>query len=314
MKKNSNQRVFSHYFLIISTKSICHSINRKISQDYILDGCRTTLGNCDFNDNIDLITNVRPVNKPQALGVPDMVMDVLTTSTDTLAKYFDKGYPGNKLVFSEVLLGGSSTPEWMNVDSLTGILTANPTIGAADDTFQVVVSATDYNLMVVRDTFNVIVNPTLINCTVDANPLDSNYVLDCATTEITFGGSSSTGKYYWTGPQGFTSIVANPTITLPGEYILSDTTTANNCPITSSLVVAYGTADPSVTINSSKSAFDCSVETIDLSASSDTPGATYIWLNTSGDTIGTQPVLTAMDPGNYRVMVSNSLGVQPRRP
>ncbi|NJC26656.1 PKD domain-containing protein [Neolewinella antarctica] len=277
-------------------------------QDYVGNGCDTGAGNCDFNDNIDIVYNARPLNKPEALGIPDKSVDILTSFRDTLGIYFDKGYPGNRLVFSKSLSTGGLTPSWISLDSLTGMITVNPPYEVADQTFELVITAVDYNLLEVKDTFKIIVNPTSINCTVEANSGGAIMIINCANPSVTLNGFTSSGDYLWTGPSGFTSMLSNPTVSLPGTYTLSDPNEANNCPLTSDVIIVQGQLNPEVAIIAPRRTVTCSADSLELTAASDDQNNTFTWYDENNNLVGVGPSLFVRAAGTYRLVGSNNAG------
>src|SRR4051812_14462643 len=55
--------------------------------------------------------------------------------------------------------------------------------------------------------------------------------LTCSSTNLTLSGSSpATGvTFTWSGPGGFSSMLQNPVISVPGTYTLTVTKTADGC-------------------------------------------------------------------------------------
>lgn len=62
----------------------------------------------------------------------------------------------------------------------------------------------------------------------DAGP---DAILSCGTPTVQLSGNSSTNgaTFLWTGPGGFSSSEQNPSVSLPGVYLLTVTNPANGC-------------------------------------------------------------------------------------
>jgi hypothetical protein len=67
--------------------------------------------------------------------------------------------------------------------------------------------------------------------------------LTCTITSVTLSGSSNTPGviYSWSGPDGFTSTLQNPTVSIPGTYILTVTNPENGCTASQSVIVILDT-------------------------------------------------------------------------
>ena len=209
-----------------------------LNQDYIANGCGEGSANCDWNDNTSYIINARPVGVPTAAGIDDLVVQVGDTETYRVDTTFDQGYPGNRLVYSATLADGSALPSWIILDDATATFTITAPFDAFDETYGITVTATDYNLLTASSTFQLTVAGDNIDCTVDANADGQPKLLDCTSGSIVLSGSTSTGIYSWTGPNGFTSSQQNPTVTVAGTYTLAAGTT--DCPLTSEVMVTEG--------------------------------------------------------------------------
>lgn len=148
--------------------------------------------------------------------------------------------------------------------------------------------------------------------TVNANPTAnaSNTGAYCEGQTITLQ-TTSTGTYAWSGPNGFTSNLQNPTIansaaSNAGAYTLV-VTNANNCSATASTDVVVN-ATPTVT--ASNTGAYCAGQTISLSAVSN--ATAFAWSGPSGFTSTEQnPTIdnvATTNSGNYTVVATNASG------
>ncbi len=150
---------------------------------------------------------------------------------------------------------------------------------------------------------NVTVNPTSPSPTISNNgPLCAGATLQL--TANTVAGAT----YYWTGPNGFTSTLQNPTISnvttaAAGAYKCILITTANGCPSYASTTNVVITARPAAPTAGSNSPV-CAGQTLNLTATGDA-GATYAWTGPNAFTSTTQnPFIanvTTANAGNYFV-------------
>jgi len=106
----------------------------------------------------------------------------------------------------------------------------------------------------------------------------SNSPLCAGNTLILNAGSIAGATYVWTGPNGFTSAVQNPSITniaTAGAGTYSVTATVNGCTSPAGTTVVVVNAIPAAPTATSNSPV-CEASTINLSVSSK-PGTTYTW-------------------------------------
>ncbi len=192
-----------------------------LNQDYIGNkGCgQEGSANCDWNDNTSYIINARPLAEPSARRIENVTASVGQPLSYTINGSFDKGYPGNRLSYTASGSNGQQLPDWITLDSLTGTFLIDAPAAALGQVYQIDVTATDYNLLTVRSTFTLLIDGQSA-CTVTANVGDSTRVLDCNSGSVQLDGRTSTGVYSWTGPDGFTSSQANPTVRVVGTYVL----------------------------------------------------------------------------------------------
>jgi len=100
--------------------------------------------------------------------------------------------------------------------------------------------------------------------------------IDCNTTNTQLQVTATTPivKYQWTGPNGFLSYEATPTVSLPGTYSLS--ATANNgCPAIQSYTIAANSNTPNVAVTASP--LTCNNPSTTLIATTQSALSDYQW-------------------------------------
>jgi hypothetical protein len=134
--------------------------------------------------------------------------------------------------------------------------------------------------------------------------------ITCTEATVSMSGSSQTSgsSFSWSGPNGFTSTIANPTVTTAGTYNLLVTGT-NGCTSTASASVQLNNAAPGADLAVSGD-INCNNATVNLVTSSTANPANlnHIWTSPNGtqDTTGTLALLVANAPGSYNVLVINT--------
>jgi len=143
-----------------------------------------------------------------------------------------------------------------------------------------------------------------IQSSVDASAKAST-ALTCASPSVTLSGSSTASNvsYQWTGPNGFTSAVQNPTVSMVGAYTLTVTNPAG-CAATSTATVAQNIAAPSSVTAIVSSKLSCSQTSVTLAANSTTTGATYTWTGPGSFTSSARVATVALG-GTYTLVATN---------
>lgn len=139
---------------------------------------------------------------------------------------------------------------------------------------------------------------------IGAGPTQS---LTCSGSVVLGGTSSTPGvSYAWTGPGGFTSSVASPTVASTGDYTLTVTDPANGC--SSSTVQAVVPQSPLVAVFSADPS--TGVAPLDVHFSNNSTGATtYQWTFGDGHSSSSaDPSNTYQASGTYTVMLVASSG------
>ncbi len=148
--------------------------------------------------------------------------------------------------------------------------------------------------------------PTLTILQDIENPQDvvaTGGLLNCTFPTISLSGSTSTTgvTYAWTGPGGFSSTEQNPVVNTPGEYTLLVTNTVNGCTSSDTAVVVQDPTIPDILVKTDT--LTCSVTSVVLEATSNTPSVTYLWSGPGGFT-STEEDPSINVPGGYTVVVT----------
>jgi hypothetical protein len=136
-------------------------------------------------------------------------------------------------------------------------------------------------------------------------------MLTCTVDSIALSGHTTAmnAAYSWTGPNGFISNLANPTVHAPGDYILQ-VTGANGCTSTSVATIVLNNTPPGASIDVSGS-LNCSHSTVNLvgTSTANPSGLEHVWTlpdNTQVNT-GTGTLLAANAPGVYKLLITNTV-------
>ena len=278
-------------------------------QDYVGNGCDQGGGNCDWQDNMTYITNIRPVDKPTAGAVANRTVEAGFPDAYAVGGVFTRGYPGNKLQFRGQLTDGSPLPDWIQVDPGTGTVSSLPPYSVAGRNFDIRVLATDYNEVTVGTSFRLTVGSAENLCDLSANRDGRPKVIYCAGTGVRLSGYAASGVYRWSGPQGFVSSAANPVVYVPGVYTLrSGTLETGECSGEATVTVREDfDGAPALTITASSPAISCTVAEVTLSANSAALDPSFTW-RVGSRLVGSGPTLRVTQPGVYRVRALSADG------
>jgi hypothetical protein len=129
--------------------------------------------------------------------------------------------------------------------------------------------------------------------------------LTCITKSVTLIGSSPTPgvTYKWTGPDGFSSHLQFPLVSIPGMYTLTVTNPLNRGSSTATVnVIDKGVVPSAIAIVSGPLTPATTVVT--LKASSPTAGVTYSWTGPNGFKSSSQVATTTVS-GAYNLVVTD---------
>lgn len=138
----------------------------------------------------------------------------------------------------------------------------------------------------------------------NSNPgLTDTITCNNSTSQLN-GSSSSTGvSFDWTGPNGFTSSSATPTISDSGIYVLTVSFISTGCSSTSQVYIAMDTLSPNASITSSGNTISCDTTILSLTGASSNFGVNISWSNFAGAIVGNPINITAS--GTYSLTVTN---------
>ncbi len=293
-------------FRAIDENGITIPNNYLVLQDYVGNGCGSGSGNCDWQDNLFYLINARPVAVPVAAALSDVTVAVELTQTFSVADKFDAGYAGNKLTYAATLANGNPLPGWIQLDADTGDFTAKAPYPVANQSFAIRVTGTGYNGLTVAANFTLNVGTTDVTCVVRASTSGDRTELNCDRPTITLSGTVTEGQLQWAGPGGFTSAVAEPTISVSGTYYLSSGSV--NCPVVDSVVITDGFKALPVSIAASSTEFNCGVTDIELTAMISSPAQSFRWTAAGQNELGRQRSLAIATPGTYQLTVTSPGG------
>ncbi|HEY4650932.1 MAG TPA: hypothetical protein VIG72_05935, partial [Pontibacter sp.] len=141
----------------------------------------------------------------------------------------------------------------------------------------------------------------------DANA-GADKLLTCAVTEVTLEGSSTTAgvTYTWSGPDGFTSSKATPTVNKPGTYTLTVTDPKTGASASDTVVVAQDIQKIGldITRGPSNDYITCNNDIVVLWAGPDRAGLNFEWTGPNGFT-SDQPIITVSVLGTYTLTATD---------
>jgi gliding motility-associated-like protein len=130
--------------------------------------------------------------------------------------------------------------------------------------------------------------------------------LSCSTTSATLSGSSSTSgaTFSWSGPNGFSSTNASPSVTDTGTYVLTVTDPVSGCTSSAQVSVSSNTSAPAAAANASSTVITCATTSVALTGSSSTANTSFSWSGPAGALSG-NPV-SANSAGTYTLTVTDT--------
>ncbi len=209
------------------------------------------------------------------------------------------------IVDSVNLLGNSTTNgmdySWTGPGSFSSIL-QNPSV-EIPGTYYLTVTNPSNECYVVDST--VVKQDTISPANVIAG---NDGPIICGSLSVALSGNSTTTDviYNWTGPNNYTSTSQNPTVGIPGLYILTVKNTINNCVAIDSTELAQDTISPKAVTALNDGPLTCSNKNIALTGNTSSARVIYSWKGPGTFTSDLQnPVITVS--GTYSLTVKDTV-------
>ncbi|HMX39679.1 MAG TPA: hypothetical protein PKD78_05100, partial [Saprospiraceae bacterium] len=168
--------------------------------------------------------------------------------------------------------------------------------------------------VVVTNTVTGCTNTAVATVTSNTNPPGASATggaLTCVTTQVTLNGNSPATQvtYAWTGPNGYTSSMQNPSVNVDGTYNLVVTDSGNGCTSTAVANVTLNTTPPAASA-STPGNLNCNTTQLQLSGNGSSTGSnfSYQWTTTNGNIVEGATTLTPLvnQIGTYQLVVTNA--------
>lgn len=209
--------------------------------------------------------------------------------------------PNTTLTLELVLTGNLSnlSVAWQGPNNFTANL-AEPTV-----------SAQGVYTVTVTNSVSACTNTASVNVTRNvsgfAMPPVVGGTLTCANPAIQLQVPGLLGNhtYQWIGPNGFSSALATPTVSVAGTYSVSVTNVSNGCKGIGNTVVGSNVVPP--TAQAIGGTLPCKTPTLTLNCVTNATNATFQWSGPNGFSAAVRnPVVN--EQGSYRVTVTNNDG------
>lgn len=140
----------------------------------------------------------------------------------------------------------------------------------------------------------------------DITPLGATLTCAITSAQITANANPTTATYQWSGPNNFSSGIQTPTVSFPGNYVVTVTNTVNNCTATGTAVVLLDNTAPGATA-ATAGTISCTTPTIQVNAGPGTAGNTFTWSGPNSYSSNQQNADVTL-AGTYNVVVRGSNG------
>ena len=198
-----------------------------------------------------------------------------------------------------LLASGGTTYSWSNATSVVGTNAALSLNSPGIYT----VTVTGTNGCIDTEQLSITQNITAPTSALTNNTAATQ--LTCALTSISLTATGG-GTYSWSNGTTIVGTAANLTVTTPGTYTVTVTSSTNGCTSTSATTITQNITPPPAAIASvpNPAVLTCATTSIALTASG---GGTYAWV-TGSTNLGSQATISATTTGTYTVTVTGANG------
>ena len=228
-------------------------------------------------------------NQPTAVAGPSAT---LTCTQPTATLNGSGSSSGGTFIYAWTATGGGNI--------VSGATTLMPVVNAAG-TYTLVVTNTTNGCTSSAST-SATANTTAPTATATGG------ALTCTTTTVglTVTTNASPASFAWTGPNGYSSTQQNPTVSQPGSYTVTVTSTANGCTKSATVTVTQNTTVPTVTATGGT--ITCANPNVVLSVTTNAQQAAFLWtgpcITASNQSQQNPAVICA---GTFTVVVTNTV-------
>jgi gliding motility-associated-like protein len=198
-----------------------------------------------------------------------------------------------------LLASGGTTYSWSNGTSIVGTNAALSL--TSPGTYTVTITGT--NGCIDTEQLSITQNITAPTSAITNNTAATQ--LTCSLTSISLTATGG-GTYSWSNGTTIVGTSANLTVTTPGTYTVTVSSSTNGCTSTSATTITQNITAPQAAISSvpSPAVLTCTTTSIALTASG---GGSYSWIST-GTNLGSQANISVTTPGTYTVTVTGANG------
>jgi gliding motility-associated-like protein len=198
-----------------------------------------------------------------------------------------------------LLASGGTTYSWSNGTSVVGTNAALSL--TSPGTYTVTITGT--NGCIDTEQLSITQNITAPTSAITNNTAATQ--LTCSLTSISLTATGG-GTYSWSNGTTIVGTSANLTVTTPGTYTVTVSSSTNGCTSTSATTITQNITAPQAAISSvpSPAVLTCTTTSIALTASG---GGSYSWIST-GTNLGSQANISVTTPGTYTVTVTGANG------
>ncbi len=230
------------------------------------------------------ITVSSTVDPPEAEAGPAMAI----TCAQSTAVLSGSGATGANISIAWQAINGGNI--------VSGGDTYTPTVDGTGDYVLVVTNTT--NGCTKADTTAVTGN------TVPPSTTATGGALTCVVSQVELEATTNAGNpgFSWSGPNGYTSSLQNPSVAESGEYVLIVTDSTTGCTNSATAEVATNTAPPGAT--ASGGTLTCTATAVELNGTSTLQTAEFAWTGPNGFTSNI-PAPSVAETGTYDLIVTD---------
>lgn len=243
----------------------------------------TDVNNCSRTGSVVVVENITP---PVAAASPSAAISCVQPT---------------------VVLSGAGSSSGQGISYLWTASNGGSIVAGANTLTPTVNAAGTYTLQVLNSANGCVASAaTVVSSQVQLPSVSvTNAQLSCAnpTASLQAATNASAAAFSWSGPNGFSSSLPNPTVSGPGTYSLTVTNTDNGCTNTASATVTADFNLPTISLGSA--VLTCTDTLVQLQSVTNVSNATYNWSGPDGFSAQVAAPFVSL-PGTYEITVTNT--------